>query len=362
MEQFLAQNIIDLSKITDVISPEQPAGYDARNHVDCQNQYYDLHDMRQDFRRAERLGEDIDVEIVLLIIKKSYTLLTNYTKDIEVYCWFIEALTYLYGFSGLHDSVKGLNALIEQYGDTLYPLFDEEFPEKKVMPILTLDGGERAGTLEKCLNLSPLFIADNQVVSLWHWQKEAMLSHDRVARIAKQLPANEKKNHQLILTNALAEITLLEDHLRILHTHNLLGLSSIKRILKEGITLLTKLFPAEIERKQIVAPSNDQRNDSIVENKEASESLIKETNDYQQILAHFSTVTAYFKENQPHSLITYSLLRTERWLGMSLADVMNEMIMHDEIKLDLQRCFGLALLNKPNYAEESEDEDEDEDD
>ena len=358
MEQFLAQNIIDLSKITDVISPEQPAGYDARKHIDCLNQYYDLHDMRQDFRRAERLGEDIDAEIVLQIIKKSYALLTNYTKDIEVYCWLIEALTYLYVFSGLHDSVKGLNALIEQYGDTLYPLFDEEFPDNKVMPILTLDGGERAGTLEKCLNLSPLFIADNQIVSFWHWQKDATLNHDRVARIAKQLPADEKKHHQLILTNALAEVTLLEDNLRVLYADNLLGLSSIKRIIKEGITLLTKLFPAEIKEEQVLVEPDNSQDDNILENKKASKSPVKKTNDYQQILANLSTVTAYFKEKQPHSLITYSLLRTERWLGMSLSDVLNEMIMHDEIKLDFQGCFGLTLLDKSQYAEESEYEDD----
>jgi len=147
---------------------------------------------------------------------------------------------------------------------------------------------------------------------------------------------------------------LLEDNLRVLYADNLLGLSSIKKILKEGITLLTKLFPAEIKGEQIVTSSHNEQNDNLAENKEASKSPVKETNDYQQIVAHLSTVTAYFKKNQPHSLITYSLLRTERWLGMSLADVLNEMIMHDEIKLDFQRCFGLALLDKP-------DDDEDED-
>lgn len=340
MSQFLENEIIDIDELTTELSAEQVAGIDIRQDATFVNSYYHLHDCRQDVRRLERVGEELDPQLNIDIIKSCKEILLNTSKDIEICCWLIEAMTQQFGFVGLHDSVLLLNKLIEMYGTSLHPCGDDDFPEQQVVTILALDGNEHPGTLEKAMYLAPLFTVNDEKISLWDWQKNNDIHPEQITNLYNGLSIEDKKYNRKIFDQCLAEIQILEDNIVKLHPENMLGLSSIKSILKDAINVIDKISQSQ----QIEVCENE----IDLQTQQNNSTKITTQDNYSQVLNNLSEVIFYFKQNQPHSVVTYNLMRIERWLSMSLNDILREVVYDNNSRLEIERGFGIPVLDREN--------------
>lgn len=360
MKQFLEKDVIDLARLVEPISDGCPVGINVRQDNVHADTYYTLYDKYQDFRHLER-SDTADTQVVHAeeIFQCCYSLLTKNTKDIELCCWLIEAATYLHGFEGLHDSLCALNELIKNYTDDLYPEPDPDFLDSRISPILILDGGQRHGNLEKPLNLAPVVMIGEEKVSVWDWQKQGLSYQQRVIKQVKHACSETVPIRVDLISQSLAQLQLLEDNLNLLCPDNQLGLTRLKSIANEAHRLL-KTITTTLDVSE--TPELLSGNDGTIKEDNDAEQLTEDPfdvdDDYDRILEHLSIVTNYFGKHRPDSLITASLLRSERWLKMDIADILNEMIVQDDVKFDLQRCFGVQIFSQSTRTDAEDQEDE----
>jgi type VI secretion system protein ImpA len=71
-----------------------------------------------------------------LVAQQCEALLTDRSKDLQVACWYAEAMAHLHGFEGLHFGLQVLEVLVTDFWEFCYPSFDPD------------DLEERAGKIE----------------------------------------------------------------------------------------------------------------------------------------------------------------------------------------------------------------------
>ena len=113
------------------ISPERPSGMDA------------VHTPEFDEIRKLRKGDDPSLplgswerELRAPQWPKVRTLcegvLKSQSKDLQVACWYVEALTRTEGMTGLAFGLAAVEGLISQFWETCFPLLDPSEPEERI--------------------------------------------------------------------------------------------------------------------------------------------------------------------------------------------------------------------------------------
>ena len=153
--------VFDVDALLQPISEDLPAGPDLREDDSPSATYFALRSARSAARSAERGAEVGDeggsaLQEWRTIATLAPAALKDQSKDLEIACWYVEALVRSDGFAGLRDGLKLINGLVEQFWDGLYPLEDEDGLVTKVGPVSGLSGEGRAGTLITPLKLVPI--------------------------------------------------------------------------------------------------------------------------------------------------------------------------------------------------------------
>lgn len=180
---------MDIDSLLNPISAAQPTGYDARVEPAITENYYHLKDARTSARAAERtnLFDNTSSEIPewVTILTKAPQVLCEQTKDLEICCWYTEALIRKEGFSGLKLGFKLIRGLIENYWNELYPLPDEDGLETRVAPLTGLNGSGAEGVLIAPIrNVKITNSSSHANYSLWQYQQalEIQKIHDEEER------------------------------------------------------------------------------------------------------------------------------------------------------------------------------------
>ena len=84
--------------------------------------------------------------------------------------WLTEALVRAGGFAGLRDGFRLITGLVEGFWDNLYPLEDEDGLETKVAPITGLNGEGAEGTLIQPIRKVPLTDGSDGAFAAWHYK------------------------------------------------------------------------------------------------------------------------------------------------------------------------------------------------
>lgn len=119
-------DLIDFEALLQPVSQEKPAGEDPRLDTSPYSVYYNLKDIRNSARAAERRAL-VDNEPLLgssymwkEILEQVPNLLAAKYKDLEFTAWFIEALIRNYGFKGLAAGFKTATILINNFWPYIY--------------------------------------------------------------------------------------------------------------------------------------------------------------------------------------------------------------------------------------------------
>jgi type VI secretion system protein ImpA len=153
---------VDLTTITSPISGDNPAGVDLREDESHSNEFRSIRDARNEARRIERRADEEgeDVGPAMSDWQTVYDLgmqaLAEWTKDLEIAAYLIEAMARLEGFGGVARGFRIARELCANYWDQLYPLPDEEGVATRVLPLTWLNGADGEGVLVGPLNRIPL--------------------------------------------------------------------------------------------------------------------------------------------------------------------------------------------------------------
>jgi type VI secretion system protein ImpA len=198
--------VLDIEALLVPIADDAPAGEDLRTSVASPTLYYSLKDLRVAARAAERDPSTTSMprewhDIATLAPK----IMVENSKDLEVVCWYLEALVRIHGFAGLRDGFALAQGLVDRFWDTFNSLpADEEGLVTRLMPFTGLNGAGGGGTLLMPINNAPITrqAGDLGPYSYFNYEKASEL-----AQRDPEVRAKRAAHGEVTLENFTAAVT-----------------------------------------------------------------------------------------------------------------------------------------------------------
>ncbi|HDY7523318.1 TPA: type VI secretion system protein TssA [Vibrio vulnificus] len=360
------------------ISAEQPAGVDPRSDITPQSLYYRLKDQRMQARNIER-NAIIEEEPILnyanlwqVFLDEVPQALTSQTKDLEYVAWLIEALTRLDGFKGMAVGYELATYYLENYWADLYPMPDEDGLETRISPIIGLNGIDNEGTLIFPLSCIPMTEGlSEQPYAYWEYQQA--LDFERCDEDKKRAKRDQGVPELSDITQAVKSSSsqfyqrLIEDLNR--------AISSFERFSQALDSACEEVTPSSyISRKldaihsaimhlasdKMIKVSKETNSDEPSHSASSHEGeidgrgqgeanfqlLAANMHSREQAIVHLQRVADFFRETEPHSPVSYTIEQVIRWCGMSLPELLAELISDGDAKKGYFRLVGIADKNE----------------
>jgi len=369
-------NVIDLDGLSAAISDDQPQGTDIRNDRSPTSDYYTIKDARNSARAAERsaLFDDNDADLMAPwreVAKSAEKILTNIGKDLEVACWYTEALIRLYGFPGLRDGIMLIDRMIADYWETLYPEPDEDGLETKVAPLAGLNGDGADGTLLMPIRNAPITPdGDEGVFSFVHYQqaRDADRIADDDARAARiealgyslgqfeqcADSASAQWAYDLIetLEQAVASYKRINDALRTSCAHDAPPSSNINALLDEVLRTARFVYKAKLE--SLASTVADAKSDSVADVTAIAQADTTVESmpvaapagaivTREDALVLLEKAAKYFRTYEPHTPLAPGLERLIGWGRMTVSELMTELLPDEQSRAMYSQLTGVKL-------------------
>lgn len=361
-----SEEILDISRLTAPIDGESPVGVDLRQDASPTSPYYQVKDARSSARAIERAalmnGEtESEPPDWSPVITLGPDLLAEKAKDLEISAYLIEALVRVHGFAGLRDGFKLVRELVDQFGDDIFPLPDEDGTETRVAPLTGLNGEGAEGTLLGPIKNVP--ITDDSSVgqfSCAHYQQgqeiERVEEDVRARRIEQgAIPLSTFRQavgettadwYQTLvddLDGAIEEFAQLSDVLDAKYGTDAPPTSAIRGALDEAKDTilsvardkLATVAPDEPEEAEDAAVAEG---DDAAKPQAAAPGTIQTREDAFQAI---EKVADFFRRTEPHTPISYALDRIIRWGRMPLPDLLKEIITDETTVDQMFRLVGI---------------------
>jgi type VI secretion system protein ImpA len=343
------EDLLDLDGLLQPISEESPAGSDPRLDVTPQSLYFRLRDARSEARAAERVADNDPAADTggarhwLTVRELGVEALAGTGKDIEIAAWLTESLVRTDGLAGLMAGARLITGLASRYWTSgLFPTPDEDGIAGRVAPVAGLSGEGGNGTLLQPLRKLVLFDrADGTPLTYWRFEQAEEVEVLDPARKAQRLAAGVAPLAEL---EAEAK-SIGRDRLAGLHGNVVLALQAW-RSMDEALTavagadapptgrvldLLDKLrrtierYAPPAEAVPEVSEAPDAMDEAPVEGTPARAPADRAAT-REEMLQQISRIAAYFRINEPHSPLSYTLDDAVRRARLGLPDLLKEMM------------------------------------
>ncbi len=351
---------IDLEILNRPISADHPTGEDCRVDGQSRDLFYKLKDQRRTARNNERQRmQDGDINFISAsewreVKSIADELLKTYTKDIEIVCYLLEALTRLNGFDGIASGFTLIYDYCEKYLSELHPLADEDGYTTTFAALASLNGEQQPGGLItpiKSIAITPDNYATWQYEEITRNQSAPADDNKHVlTRDAFQVSlaqAGDEYICQLVndIGNAIQAVEKVEDLL----THQVQDaappLHYIIKSLKACLQAVNDLQPKNNDSQEIGDSIDEQINEKKLRYESDLSSKSKAVEQLKQCVE-------FFKLHEPHSPISYTLERCINWINMSLPELMQDIMATEDTYFDYCRMVGIAVNNnQDNYSD-----------
>lgn len=338
---------VDIDNLLEPVSPENPVGVDARLDHSPGSLYSRLRDARKAARAAERSsvfdGTSAEAdEHWRTILEHAPEALRTQTKDLEVACWYTEALVRRAGFQGLRVGFALIRGLIENFWAEIYPLPDEDGVATRVAALTGLNGEGAEGVLIAPMRSVPI-TQGAQAFSYWQYKQalDAQRVTDDATRaelIAKNGFAVDDIQEAVDQSSEAFYVALcddlraaIEDYKRIgglldehCGVHDSPPTSNIVNTLGDilgAVSHMARLkLPAPVQ-----APPPEEDASVPVPSAHAGGTSGPVTS-REEAFRQLTQIAAYFRRTEPHSPVSYVIDKAVKWGGMSLAELVQELI------------------------------------
>lgn len=371
---------IEIDALINPISEENGVGEDLRLDSSPTSVYYQIKDLRNQARAAERQllmageGEPADWSPLLDLIPDA---IGSLSKDLELVTYLIEALIREHGFAGLRDGFRLTRELVDRFGDDIYPTPDEDGLETRLAPLTSLNGDGGDGTLIAPIRMTPITQAsDGGPYSLSDYLQAKNLdkisSEARERQIAEGTPtvsmieaAVAQSDIQFFQTltedldEALAELKSLTETLDARYGHDSPPTNTIENTLEEVQSTLRSLAGDRLDAQPDAAESEsggfeEEAGEAAAGAPAASvpAGAIQTREDaFRQILR----VAEFFRRTEPHTPVSFALERIVRWGRMPLPELLRELIGDEGSVHEMFKLVGIPESGDEDHEESSED-------
>ncbi|HCC5975846.1 TPA: type VI secretion system protein TssA [Citrobacter koseri] len=324
------------------ISPEAPAGV----NIEYEQIYDDIRKAREsdpDDLQQDKWGV-VDPRRAdwHKVIELCETVLTQMSKDLQVGCWFVEALTQLKGLAGAEAGLHFLGEFISRFWFQCWPALDEEGMVFRYGKLNRLDRD-----LSQTLGSFPLLQASES--SLAHWRKvlafehkiavspksrdaliamEGDLTMDTFVRTAAGFSSIELSLQASILPGIYEKLDRLEEcyfSLSQEEPHNLFSMTrqaidSIKDFLQN---LAQRISPVVDET---ITWSLTPETDVSSVNETPGLAFSNDTLSRDKAISQMLSIAHFFRQTEPSSPVPFLMERAVRWANMTLTEWLEEML------------------------------------
>lgn len=349
-----SDEIIPLQQLLAPISDDSNVGMDIRQVSEADSIYQTIKDARIAARSAERNNMfDSDTSEAdtywRKIIELAPEILTHHSKDLEIACWYTEALTRRHGFAGLRDGFKLIEGLINDYWQDIYPLPDEDGIETRVAPLTGLNGEGAEGVL--ITPIRNVYLTEGSEpgpFNYWKYQQvlevEKIIDDEAKAERASKLGFGIDDVDRAIADSSETFLVNVRDDLDdSIATYRRIGgllddqcgvsdsppTSNIINVLEACLGTIRHIAKYKLPEEQ----SDDSEtidgssSDTGVQTESAhlqSTSVSVRTRDdaFKQLLE----ISQFFRKTEPHSPISYMLERVVKWGDLPLDSLIRELI------------------------------------
>lgn len=293
--------------------------------------------------------------------------LQNVSKDLQVASWLAEAWLHEKGIRGLANGVKLLNALCDQFWDSIHPTIDADGADYRLSPINWLNE-----KLPEQLALYAISNPDNEGTPIY-----SLAEYDYILNTGYKAPGSKKNDqkemtqdaiqasikatpnyfYELLYNDSLATISVLEEFeaflskklpsetISLYQLRNslgkfrdcMLGVLRERDLLgsKKTLVLNTPKEPESLDMKDELPVINQHESFSgSIESREQAYALIAE-------------IAQYLESVEPHSPTPYLLKKAITWGNMSLSSLIQEFIQNNMDFVQLQKWLGIPTPGMP---------------
>ncbi|MFO1367899.1 MAG: type VI secretion system protein TssA [Marinagarivorans sp.] len=377
----MSSRSVDIAALLSPINEETPCGRDLREGSSPTSNFQMVKLARSTARSAERsnvYSEDgqaaddarrkID-ESWRKIIELAPKILKSESKDLEVACWYLEALVRRDGIAGLRDGFELIEGLIENFWPDLFPMPDEYGMETRVGSLKGLngEGGSDGALMAPIRNSIITNSGQHRAYSFWEYQSAAETSrilddknrekeYARKGYTLQNIETAVRESSSEFLTHlrndlveALDSFTRFNDKL-----YQLCGASeappssAITNLLKDCITAVTFLGGNKIvaEASTVDESPNAAEESATTESAPgaagaAVQPVTRALANREQAFKQLTDIAEFFRKTEPHSPISYMLEKAVRWGNMPLHELMQELISDDATRNRYSELTGV---------------------
>ena len=350
-----SESIVNLEQLLTPFVGDIPTGVDVRQDPSPTSPYQTIKAARNSARAAERNsihdGNSSSAdEHWRSILSIAPDILTNYTKDLEIACWYTEALLRYHGIQGLRDGFFLIHGLIEQFWDHLYPTPDEDGIETRVACVAGLNGEGAEGVI--IAPIRKVTITEGSSVgpfTYWQYQQalELQKTLDEKARQAKKdklgfdiesIETAIKESSETFFVNLRDDLEhaidsykrtgqLLDEHCG---AYDAPPVRTIIEVLSECLGAVNHLARNKLPVEEEVSaeestedtPNGDTSTDSPARNEAARGPIATREAAFKQL----NEIASFFRKTEPHSPVSYVLEKAVKWGDMPLPELILELI------------------------------------
>lgn len=303
------------------------------------------------------------------VAKKSSELLRTKTKDIRLLTWATEAWANLYGFQGIEKGLELSHRILEQYWLTIHPIIEDDDLDQRLgllqglitqlpalikkVPLTTAQPFYSLSEYERRLYQQNTLRKSSED-SDFHEKSNVMDEFDQaISATSKNFQLNNYQDFEKIFTH-WESIKQVLDMLMGLEAPSFASIdsqltdirTSLKKIYKIDTILPQQNLNQEVSSSQEPSVTNTSSQDmapNMINQSQYSFNVSPQSHiqNREQALVVLEQIAQYFKENEPHSPVSYMLEKTIKWSQMPLHEWLSQVIKNDNPLENVQELLGV---------------------
>ncbi|KAF0815355.1 hypothetical protein IGB42_00436 [Andreprevotia sp. IGB-42] len=293
-------------------------------------------------------------------------LIASRSKDLQISCWLVEAVTNLHGFAGARDGFALLDGLLTQFWDTLYPEKDGDDVELRIGRLVWLDNNLPL-VLRQLPMTGPAGESRGHGWARWQQSREvdnlARQNEDALKQALKEGKINSEMwdsavnqtpmpFYQALLADSSAALDAAKALVKSVDDkfgYDAPSLAQIVETLSNIVKLATKIAGDKGALPSAVAdaPVADAPADGTAAGTAAPAAAVQNVRagppqTREEALRRLHEIAEFYRNSEPHSPVAYLVEKAARWGNMRLDEWIREVVRDDSTRNRLKDMLGYS--------------------